>query len=144
MSTLLHASSLLSIELLSQISCISLILLAEPIVLVMSADGTLSGCSPNQRNFATLWTVPGELSVASPSRSVATDTLDAWLHRIVIHQKGKKKTTKCANFKIMFCVCKFPVESHATWELASDWKQLFVLLLKSWLISQDLSCTVTF
>ena len=38
----------------------ALILLAEPIVLVMNADGTLSGCTPNQRSFVTLWTVPGE------------------------------------------------------------------------------------
>ena len=41
--------------------CLSYLMLAEPILLVLNADGTLSGCNPNQRSLVTLWTVPGEL-----------------------------------------------------------------------------------
>ena len=32
---------------------------AEPLLLVLNADGTLSGCSLSQRVLSTLWTVPG-------------------------------------------------------------------------------------
>jgi hypothetical protein len=32
---------------------------AEQYVLILSADGTLSGCNINLRNLVTMWTVPG-------------------------------------------------------------------------------------
>lgn len=36
---------------------------AEPLLLVLNADGTLSGCSMSQRVLSTLWTVPGTLTL---------------------------------------------------------------------------------
>ena len=35
-------------------------MLAEPYLLLLQADGTLSGCTIAQRNLVNLWTVPGK------------------------------------------------------------------------------------
>ena len=35
--------------------------LADPYLLLLQADGTLSGCSISQKNLVNLWTVPGRL-----------------------------------------------------------------------------------
>ena len=32
----------------------------EPYVLILNADGTLSGCHINLRNLVVMWTVPGQ------------------------------------------------------------------------------------
>ena len=57
-------------------------MVAEPLLLVMTADGTLSGCSINQRSLVTLWTVPGHLQSTPPCLGCRVCVLSPAVHDV--------------------------------------------------------------